>query len=200
MKKMSAVVHPPSIHRRVAVAWALIAAFLLAIVAVCAYNASAVMMLFGKGHVTLNDYDHVVEIVQAKGSGIGEYDEYSDGENGSIQYKTSDGVGNFLVTGQSGVITQIDAQIDLQTFAALGIFEKYQSINIMLRPICASSDILAAEIAMIRLSSELALSGFIIGQPVHLETSFEQVRTQLSQDRSHVLITIVPAVSAGSNA
>lgn len=174
--------HIPSEQARYLTGWIIISIGMISIIVAITYNFSAILMLFNKGEISLRSYSSVVETVE-------DMDDYfsnisisnTDEQSGQIYYETQDGVGRFWVEGKEDYLCSVCGEIYLSAFSKLNVLRKYQSIDSILRPLCKDSDILAAEIALIKISGRYAFSTLTAGQKWSQTTEKEDITIEYNQ-------------------
>lgn len=188
----------PKERNRYIVAWGLIIVAILSVVAAILYNFSAFMMLFNKGEITLHSYTKVAETVMEMDNSFTnvKMSNLNDGDE-QLYYETQDGVGRFWIGGYNNSISYIHGTLNNFSFSELGILQKYESIDTMLRPICQKSDILTAEIALIKISSRYALTGPIDKQWTQT-TDHEKISIQYHPQNEEFEFSIVLSPDANS--
>lgn len=177
--------HIPSEHARYLTGWIIISIGIISLIFAIAYNFSAILMLFNKGEISLRSYSSVVETVE-------DMDDYfsnisisnTDEQNGQIYYETQDGVGRFWVDGKEDYLCSVRGEIYPSAFSKLNVLRKYQSIDSILRVLCKDSDILAAEIALIKISGRYAFSTITAGQRWSQTTEKEDITIEYNQDEN----------------
>ena len=168
--------HIPKEKNRYLTAWLLIFVMILSVAIVVVYNFSAILMLFNKGEITLHSYSKVLETVQDMGDSFVNVQVSDTGDQSEqIYYETQDQVAQFWIGGKEDSIEYIYGKLDSLAFTELGIMQKYKSVDTMLRPLCRESDILTAEIALIKISSRYAISGLTMGTEWSQETDHEKI-------------------------
>lgn len=175
---------------RFAVAWVIVLIATVCLVFVCIYSSSAVLMLFGKGELNLKSYQKALETIDKDDRNFANLSADGDWENGYIKYNTSDNVGKYMIIGRNNRIVSIHVQLNLQDFANLGVVQKYHCVDAMLRPLYVSSDLLAAEIAIVRTSGKLAIIGISNRTPTTFESYTKDMKTEFSIDHTDLIVSM----------
>jgi len=177
--------HIPSEYARYLTGWMIISIGIISVIFAISYNFSAILMLFNKGEISLRSYSSVVETVQDMDDYFSNISIYNtDNQNGQIYYQTQDGVGKFCVEGEQDYLYSIRGEIYPAAFSKLDILRKYQSIDSILRALCKDSDILAAEIALIKIFGEYAFSTITVGQQWSQITQNENITVEYNQNKN----------------
>lgn len=173
------------------IAWTLIILIITVIVTTVLYNINAVMMIFGKGEINLQSYDGLVKTIQSQPFDYVEINHFesSHGES-TIYYRTYDSIGIFSVSAVDNQILTIDAWVNMPQFNAFSFFDKYGSIDQMLRPICKDSDVLAAEVAIVKLSSRLAITSITSTNQIEDNTNGKQVTISQESGSDYLVIHV----------
>lgn len=175
----------PSEKSRYITGWIIISIVIISAIFAITYNFSAILMLFNKGEISLRSYSSVIETVE----GMDDYFSNisisnTDEQSGQIYYETQDGVGQFWVEGSDDYLCSVRGDIYISAFSKLDILRKYESIDSILRAICKDSDILTAEIALIKLFSRYAFSTLTARQQWSQTTQNENITIEYNQNEN----------------
>lgn len=180
---------------RYLIAWALILCILLGVIGAVLYNINAVMMLFGKGSISLRSLPDVqAQVVELS-------DQYLiTGEsvhlNGAAEfsYQTKNGVASFSVLSKTDGrrISQIQGEIDLSKFELTQITQIYSYVDSLVKPLCKERDILAAEVALLKIAGRIQLVRYetFLYQEHTIDDLFITIRKE--KDSYVIELTITP--------
>lgn len=142
------------------IAWILIACILLGVIGAVLYNINAVMMLFGKGNIHLRPLPDI----QAQVTALSEQYNVTgltQNPDGSVrfEYAAKNNVASFSILSETDgkKVSQINGQIDLLAFDLTQITEIYSFVDSLVKPLCRERDILAAEVALLKIAGKTQL-------------------------------------------
>ncbi len=142
------------------IAWILIICILLGVIGAVLYNINAVMMLFGKGSIHLRPLPEL----QAQVTALSEQytiTGFTQNPDGSVrfEYAAKNNVASFSILSETDgkKISQINGRIDLSAFDLTQITEIYSFVDSLVKPLCRERDILAAEVALLKIASKTQL-------------------------------------------
>lgn len=142
------------------IAWILIACILLGVIGAVFYNINAVMMLFGKGNIHLRPLPDI----QAQVTALSEQYNVTgltQNPDGSVrfEYAAKNNVASFSILSETDgkKVSQINGQIDLSAFDLTQITEIYSFVDSLVKPLCRERDILAAEVALLKIAGKTQL-------------------------------------------
>ncbi|MDY3987912.1 MAG: hypothetical protein UGF45_03645 [Massilioclostridium sp.] len=142
------------------IAWILIACILLGVIGAVLYNINAVMMLFGKGNIHLRPLPDI----QAQVTALSEQYNVTgltQNPDGSVrfEYAAKNNVASFSILSETDgkKVSQINGQIDLSAFDLTQITEIYSFVDSLVKPLCRERDILAAEVALLKIAGKTQL-------------------------------------------
>jgi hypothetical protein len=142
------------------IAWILIDCILLGVIGAVLYNINAVMMLFGKGNIHLRPLPDI----QAQVTALSEQYNVTgltQNPDGSVrfEYAAKNNVASFSILSETDgkKVSQINGQIDLSAFDLTQITEIYSFVDSLVKPLCRERDILAAEVALLKIAGKTQL-------------------------------------------